>query len=484
MMQFKLSKNPDRADKGRNAFKGGSYSLLVTAMVLALLIVINIIAAAMPSSLTQFDISSSKLYSVTSNTKTVLNNLQDDVKIYWICQAGEENKIIDNLLSRYEALSEHVEVIKKNPDIFPTFARQYTDKEVLNNSLVVECGERSRYIGFDDIYLMEPNVTSYSYNTSFDGEGAITSAIDYVVNAEQPKLYLLEGHGEAELSEDFKEQLVKANLELENLSLLTSDEIPEDAACLMLYAPSSDISEAERDILIDYAENGGKLLVMAGPVKEGELTNLNSILENYGVTSADGIVIEEDRAHYAFRVPYVLMPEIDSHSITDPLISERYFPVIPIASGMIIGETHTGATVTELLHSTDTSFSKAEGYELQSFEKEEGDKDGPFSLGLAIDCGMGGQIVWFSSSNMLDELYDAYSSGSNTDMTMNALASIIGEREAIAIRSKSLNYNYLTISESTAGMLKFIMIGVFPLVYMGVGIAVILRRKERKHDKI
>ena len=41
-------------------------------------------------------------------------------------------------------------------------------------------------------------MATYSYDNSFDGEGAITSAIDYVVNEEQPQLYELEGHGEAE----------------------------------------------------------------------------------------------------------------------------------------------------------------------------------------------------------------------------------------------------------------------------------------------
>ena len=116
-----------------NAFKGGSYSVLVSAMVLALLVVINIFVSALPSSARQFDISSSKLYSVTSNTKSILNKLQDDVKIYWIVQSGQEDPVMDNLLGRYENLSEHIEVIKKNPDIFPTFAQQYTDKEVLNN---------------------------------------------------------------------------------------------------------------------------------------------------------------------------------------------------------------------------------------------------------------------------------------------------------------------------------------------------------------
>ena len=50
---------------------------------------------------------------------------------------------------------------------------------------------------------------SYSYNTSFDGEGAITSAIDYVVTEDLPRLYLLEGHGEEELPATFREQLEK-----------------------------------------------------------------------------------------------------------------------------------------------------------------------------------------------------------------------------------------------------------------------------------
>lgn len=59
--------------------------------------------------------------------------------------------------------------------------------------MIVECGDRSRFIGYDDIYIQEADVYSYSYNTSFDGEGAITSAIDYVVSEELPQLYMLEG---------------------------------------------------------------------------------------------------------------------------------------------------------------------------------------------------------------------------------------------------------------------------------------------------
>lgn len=79
-------------------------------------------------------------------------------------------------------------------------------------------------------------------------------------------------------------------------------------------------------------------------------------------------------------------------------------------------------------------------------------------------------------------MYNAWSSGSNADLAMNALSSLIGEREAVAIRSKSLNYNYLTISDSTASLLKVLMIGVFPLGYLGIGIGVILKRRRKQNE--
>lgn len=122
---------------------------MITAIMLALLIVVNIFASALPTSMTKYDISASKLYSITSNTKVVVNALEEDVTIYWIVQSGKEDEVIENLLSKYESLSDHIEIVKKNPDVFPTFAEQYTDETVSNNSLVVECGERSRFIGYD-----------------------------------------------------------------------------------------------------------------------------------------------------------------------------------------------------------------------------------------------------------------------------------------------------------------------------------------------
>ena len=400
-----MKKRPNATPSGpaghsRQAFQGGTYSLMLTAAVLALLIVLNLLVSALPTSLTQYDISASKLYSVTSNTKVVVNALEQDVTIYWIVQSGEEDAVIENLLGKYESLSDHITVVKKNPDVYPTFAEQYTDETVAND-----------------------------------------------------------------------------------LSLLTVDAIPEDAACLLIYAPTSDISGEERDMLADYVTGGGKLLVMAGPVDGASLDNLYSLLSEYGVTANEGIVIESDREHYAFQAPFALLPDLASSAITDSLIDERYFPILPLSLGLTVGEDTNGATVTPLLTTSDASYSKLAGYELDTYDKEEGDLDGPFTLAVSVEAGSG-QMVWFSSSAFLDDKYNALSSGANVNLGMNALFSLVGESEAMAIRSKSLNYNYLTISASTSSLLKVLMIGIVPLAYLGVGIAVVVKRRRMQNEAV
>ena len=177
------------------------------------------------------------------------------------------------------------------------------------------------------------------------------------------------------------------------------------------------------------------------------------------------------------------MPEMVSSEITDSLINENYYAIMPLSQGLQIGTSDEGV-VTELLTTSWDAFSKIAGFELETYEKEEGDIDGPFTLGVSIESGNEGQIIWFAAYDFLNDMYNAYSSGANVDLAMNALSSLIGEREAMAIRSKSLNYNYLTIADSTSSALKTLMIGIFPLTYLGIGIFVIMRKRGRQNEAI
>lgn len=459
------------------ALKGGSYTITISVIVLAILVAVNVLFSKLPSTMTNYDISSSRLYSITSATKVVVNALDKDVTIYWVVQADKEDSVIENLLNKYESLSSHINVVKKNPDTYPTFTSTYTSDDVANNSLIVECNDKYRYIAYSDIYLTDVDYSTYSYTYSFDGEGALTSAISYVTSDTNPKIYYLQGHGESELPSEFSKQISKMNIETESLSLLNIDEIPSDANCLMIYAPTSDISNEEASMLIAYLNNGGKLFVSAGPTKDGTLTNLYSVLENYGVESVEGIVIESDRNYYTFSQPYMLLPTLETSDITTPLINENYYVIFPLASGLDIS---SSSSASSLLNSSSTSFSKVAGYNLTTYDKEDGDKDGPFSLAVSVNTNNDGELIWFGSSYFLEDVYNSYSSGANLNLAINALSELIGQEDTISISSKSLNYNYLTISDSTSSTLKIWMIGIIPAAFILYGIATVIDRR-RKH---
>ncbi len=470
---FKFKDKPS----SKVALKGGSYTITISAIVLAILVVINVLFSKLPSSLTKYDISASQLYSITSGTKVVVNGLDKDVTIYWVVQADKEDSVIENLLNKYESLSSHISVVKKNPDTYPTFTSSYTSEDVANNSLIVECGDKYRYISYSDIYLTDVDYTTYSYNYSFDGEGALTSAISYVTSEDTPKIYYLEGHGEAELPSEFSKQIKKQNIETESLSLLNIDEIPSDASLLMIYAPTSDISDEEAEMLISYLDDGGKVFVSAGPTSEGTLTNLYSVLSSYGVESEEGIVIESDRNYYTFSQPYMLLPTLSSSDITTPLIDESYYVIFPLAEGLTVS---SSSNVTTLLTSSSTSFSKVDGYNLTTYEKEDNDIDGSFALAVSINTNSDGELIWFASSYFLEDIYNSYSSGANVNLGINAISELIGQEDSISISSKSLNYNYLTISSSEASNLKRWMIGIVPGVFVLYGIITVIDRR-RKH---
>ena len=136
--------------------------------------------------------------------------------------------------------------------------------------------------------------------------------------------------------------------------------------------------------------------------------------------------------------------------------------------------------MTPLLTTSDLAFSKIKGYDLDTYEKEEEDTDGPFTLALSVENKNEGKMIWISSNVFLEDTYNAYSAGANMDFAMNSLLWMVGETDSISIRSKSLDYSFLTISDSTAGRIKICLIGIIPLAYLLFGLDEVLRRRKCK----
>ena len=464
------------------SFRVGGYSVAALVIVLAIAVMANVLVSSLPSSWTQLDLTANRLYSLSGQTQSVVSSLEEDVTVYWIVQQGQEETTVETLLSRYEDLSEHLKVVKKDPDVYPTFARQYTSERVYNNSLIVESARRSRYLSYADFY--EYDYSNYystgTYDVSFAGEGLLTSAIRSVTDDAQPVLYTLTGHGEAELSTAFQSAIEKENFSVETLSLLTVDEIPEDAACLLLNAPLNDISGEELDMLLSWLRSGGKLILLTDPPEEGSSRpNLDALTEAYGMTETPGIVLETNRNCYAFGAPYYLLPELQYHSITSPLREDGYYVLLPIAHGLSAQEElREGLSVTELLTSSSESFSKTEGYTMSSYDRAEGDPDGPFALALLAEEGESG-LLWISSASLLQDQVNQQVAGGNQDFFLNCLSYLCEQEEAISIHPKSVSYDYLTMDSGTASRLSALLVFVIPACVLAVGIVIRIRRKSQ-----
>ncbi len=469
------------------SFKAGGYSVAAALIVLAIVIAVNVFVNALPSAATKIDVTPNGVYSISAQTEKLLDNLDSDISIYWIAQSGQEDSTLGTLLDRYTSLSDKIKVEKKDPDVYPTFIQNYTDT-VSNNSLVVESGERYRYVDNSEIYEREYG-DDYWYTgaseTNFAGESAVTSAIDYVVSSTLPKVYALTGHGESELPSTFSSAVEKENIELSELSLLTVGAVPEDADCVMVYAPQSDMSEQEREKLEAYLRDGGNMLLITDPPREGRLANFEAVMAAYNVTASEGIVVEGSQSHYAWGTPYYLLPDFGEHEITEPLSDGGYRVMLPLSQGLKIGNASRDTlSVTELLTTSGEAYSKAAGYSLKTYEKESGDTDGPFTLAVAVsdsvDEDKTTNIVWVSAASLLDEQTNMQVSGGNQDFFLNSLSWMCEPDDSgISIHAKSIDYQYLTIGSGISSFLTFIIVGVLPIAYLGAGIFIWARRRRR-----
>jgi len=469
------------------AFRAGAYSVFAGLLVAAIAVALNLIVSALPSSVTQRDVTASGLYTVSEQTRQIVSGLTKDVAIYWLVQPTTEEGALERLLENYKELSPRVSVKKIDPVEFPNFAAEYTDEKIYNNTLIVVCGGRNRVLGYYDIFKYDYQsdyygASGYGYDVSFAGEEALTSALDYVTSEDLPVAYALSGHGEAKLPDSLASLIEGENYELKKeLSLLSLESVPEDCDLLIINAPQSDLSGDDADKLSAYLKGGGKLMLVTGLYENGaKLANLEGIASYYGVSEEEGIVIEGDPDYTIWNYNYYLLPDLDAtHEITAPLAEAGYRALLPVARGLTVSVSlREGLRVTKLLTPSESSFVKPEGLAITSYDKEEGDKDGPFALAVAISEG-DTRIVWLSSAMALDESTDSSVSGANYDLFVNSLGWLAGKRGGVSIRAKSLEEARLTVASGEAARMSVIMIGVLPTLTLGVGIYVFARRKRR-----
>lgn len=480
-------KSKEKRIQNKKNLKHGSYSMGAITIFIAIIVVLNLVLQEVPSKYREIDLSTQKLYSIGDQTKKVLKKLDKDVEIYYIAQSGSESSDIQKLLEKYEEGSDHIKVEQKDSAVNPKFVSQYTSDGVSNNSVIVVCGDKNKVIDNNSLYETTVNYQTYSNEvTGFDGEGQITSAINYVTSDSMPVMYTLEGHDEATMSDTLKDTIQKANIDIQSLNLLTMDSVPDDADILFIFAPAKDISEDEASKIISYLENGGKALIVSNYSSE-EMPNFASVLENYGVKTAGGIVLEGDTNHYISQNPSYLLPNIESNDITSSLSSGSRYILMPLAQGIVKSDNYRDSLeITDILTTSDGSYSKVNVEDMQTMEKESDDIDGPFAVGVSItenlDDEKETQIVYYSSEALFNDQMNTMVSGANYELisaSVNWMCESEEDSNTISIASKSYDTSTLTIPAADASFWSIFVTAVVPVVILVIGGGIWMKRRKQ-----
>lgn len=466
------------------ALKAGAYSVGMIVAAVAVTVVLNMVVSQLPGSWTSLDLTGSKLYSLTDQTKEYLKNMGQDVTIYVLVNEDNEDTVLGQTLDRYEELSEHIHVQYVDPIQNPLFHTQYTSGNISANSLIVVSDKRSKVIDAGDIYVTSYDYDGYNYSSSvtgYDGEGQITSALDYVLSDDIPVVYMTEGHGEQSLSATFKGGLDKENVEYETFNLMDYESVPDKAACLVINAPASDLSEDDRDKVTAYLDRGGKVILILG-YREVPTPNLDALLAYMDLRIADGLVVEEDQNNY-YQIPFYILPTVAAGSYTTGIYG-NYYVFAPYSQGILVPEAQEDGNIryTDFLKTSSSAYAMRDFENATEYSRQEGDAQGPFSLGVeavkTLEQGEATMVV-YSSDQMFTDSASLMVGGANQMLFTNTVSRFVDHETSVSVPAKNYEVSTLLLSQKDALLLGLVTVILLPFGSLVAGFVIWFGRRRR-----
>lgn len=518
----------------------GIFSTGFIAVVVALVVFVNLIAGTITSkeAWATADMTSTSLFSISSDTKKMLKGLDKDITLYVMASKSEADSTIKKTLARYETASKHIKVEYKDTNRYPNFYKTYTDTAPTAGSIIVynASNKKSKVVDYNNIYVTDNSAYYYSgasASTTYDCEGQLDSAISYVRSNSTYKIYQVTGHNEIVSDsnnfgtmENLKDIISKYNCEIEEINLLSKSSISTDeCSAVLLLGPETDYSKDEADVIKNYIKEGGNVIAaLEAKASVGvDKPNFYSILEEYNVKVYDGLVAENDSSRYATQYgPFYGFAE-GSTGYASGLTSYIF---TPYTMGLKQAESDdTSASYTALASTSDNSVLKTNPSNATSYEKEKGDVAGPFDTVVSASktitkktsgdksskseeattgnketngeaetseettnedssnsettTSVTSNLLVFGSVYSLADTVDNKVQSSNTQIVNNALKEYIKtDVETISVPAKSMTPATLTVTESGTRLFGILIAIVVPIIVLLAGIAVWVRRRR------
>lgn len=446
-------------------------------------VVVTLVAEKMESRFhLRWDLTDSQIYSIGSTTKGVLKKLDKDITIYTIYRTGSEDRTVSEILRRYEQETSFIQIVNIDPEENPLFTQQFEteDTKIENSSLIVQADESEEYriIHAQDLYEWQLEEDQL-YATGMIAEQRITAAVASVQGGRQQTAYFVTGHGEMDVTGQY---YLADTLESDGYAVNAYDLIYNDTEltaddCLMFLAPRTDITDEEYEILQKFMDSGGKAVCLMNPLA-GTLPNFNKLFGTYGLELEDDLIVESDSNHYLNSQVMIRPGMNQEHPILQSVIEADTGLVLPRCRGIKADE-KADVKLDTILSSSKSSYGKVNPY-TETLDKEEGDTDGPFLLGVtASNIKNGSRMVLIGSSDFVSTIDNAKFEG-NIALFMDAAAWASEKEDSVVIQPKSLVSAPLKIKSSAAGYrLMLIVIVVIPVLVLISGALVWRRRLGR-----
>lgn len=438
------------------------------------------------------DLTTDKVYSISEETTTKLANLDKDVTIQLI-NLSDYVYLLD-FTNKYTQLNNYIKVeriddLASRADIMNKYNLEST-----NSLLVIKSGDRETLLSLNDLY-------TYDYTTyeQIDiTEEAITNAIIEVTIEDKPKVYFLEGHN---YYNDTYFQLIKQDIsseanEIGNLNLLTAGSVPEDCDCLVITTLKEDITEMERDSLINYSNKGGKILLLADANILGiDTPNFNKILDLYGFTISKGIIMEQNENQMVYGSPEFVISQIDANSVIAQDIKMN-MNICVIDSGRIEFKDEETLENLKVNYSTiaktsDSAFLRT-NLDISSMSKTNQDEDASESiLGALItrtleDDKKAEMIVYsnaiFATNQQIsmNNTYAMYANKlcNNDDVVINSVSYLTQRTDTITIRKDVDSVSYTVTGTQHSIIMAIIFLVPIAIIIIGIIVWQIRRRKK------
>jgi ABC-type uncharacterized transport system involved in gliding motility auxiliary subunit len=380
------------------------------------------------------DLSESRKYTLSDQSKKILAGLKGDISIRAFFQeAGRNREQARDLLETYRYQSKKIRYEFIDPDRYPAVAKQYQIRSY--GTLVLEGFGKTQTVMTVD-------------------EQSITNAIVRLSQEREKVVYFLTGHGERDTTDMGKDgyataktAIEKESFKVKSLNLLVEARIPEDAALVVIAGPQKPLLANEIALLRQYLHQRGRVMVLLEPFADGGLRDL---LKSCGFLLAADIVVDPMSRVFGASPFMPVITQYGLHKITEGFTVASIFPTA--RSVYTEEKSPPGVTLTELA--------------LTSPSLGKGSSGGEAQLAVFGDCDF--------ASNTYFNLQG------NGDFFLNAISFLEQQEDLVSIQRPKSGAAPLTLSRSQERILFWVGLLLMPLVVLAAGIAVFQTRRKHR----